>query len=158
MNINEVHWNFSDNGTKEPAKSWFWNFCNFWTAWNFFDAVFTVVLRRMSSIILYVCLYLHWGLFNFFKIQQSTYHFASQLVAASNSLVCPDPWPTPANICITTINSGNPLNDVSHWDRSRPAGLGDNLTDSAMLLPSGMRAERMAWATVSLTGLLSLMR
>ena len=35
MNINEVHWNFSDNGTKEPAKSWFWNFYNFWTAWNF---------------------------------------------------------------------------------------------------------------------------
>ena len=34
MNINEVHWNFSDNGTKEPAKSRFWNFCNFWTAWN----------------------------------------------------------------------------------------------------------------------------
>ena len=29
-----------------------------------FDAVFTVVLRRMSSIILYMCLYLHWGLFN----------------------------------------------------------------------------------------------
>ena len=28
-----------------------------------FDAVFTVVLRRMSSIILYMCLYLHWGLF-----------------------------------------------------------------------------------------------
>ena len=23
MNINEVHWNFSDNGTKEPAKSRF---------------------------------------------------------------------------------------------------------------------------------------
>ena len=21
MNINEVHWNFSDNGTKEPAKA-----------------------------------------------------------------------------------------------------------------------------------------
>ena len=35
MNINEVHWNFSDNGTKEPAKSRFWNFYNFWTAWNF---------------------------------------------------------------------------------------------------------------------------
>ena len=23
MNINEVHWNFSDNGTKEPAKTQF---------------------------------------------------------------------------------------------------------------------------------------
>ena len=36
MNINEVHWNFSDNGTKEPAKTLFWNICNFWTVWNFF--------------------------------------------------------------------------------------------------------------------------
>ena len=35
MNINEVHWNFSDNGTKEPAKTLFWNICNFWTVWNF---------------------------------------------------------------------------------------------------------------------------
>ena len=35
MNINEVHWNFSDNGTKEPAKGRFWNFYNFWTAWKF---------------------------------------------------------------------------------------------------------------------------
>ena len=33
-----------------------------------FYAVFTVVLRRMSSIILYVCLYLHWGLFKGDKI------------------------------------------------------------------------------------------
>ena len=30
----------------------------------FFDEGFTVVLRGMSSIILYICLYLHWGLFN----------------------------------------------------------------------------------------------
>ena len=33
-----------------------------------FDAVFTVVLRRISSIILYMCLYLHWGLFNYHQI------------------------------------------------------------------------------------------
>ena len=30
---------------------------------EFFDTVFNVVPRRMSSIIVYMCLYLHWGLF-----------------------------------------------------------------------------------------------
>ena len=37
-----------------------------------FDAVFTVVLRRMSSVILYMCVYLLWGLFNNYKLQLST--------------------------------------------------------------------------------------
>ena len=58
MNINEVHWNISENGTKETA--------DIETSVTFEplgNAVFTVVLRRMSSIILY-SLYLHWGLFN----------------------------------------------------------------------------------------------
>ena len=31
MTINEVELNFSDNGTKEPAKTLIWNMCNFWT-------------------------------------------------------------------------------------------------------------------------------
>ena len=38
-----------------------------------FSAVFNVVLRRMSSVILYMCLYLHWGLFNADAI--SSLHF-----------------------------------------------------------------------------------
>ena len=62
MNINEVHWNFSNNGTKEPAKPDFETSVTF-KPLGFFYAVFTVVLRRMSSIILYMSLYLHWGLF-----------------------------------------------------------------------------------------------
>ena len=33
-----------------------------------FDAVFTVVVRRISSFILYMCLFLHWGLFNIYKV------------------------------------------------------------------------------------------
>ena len=40
--------------------------------------VFTVVLRRMSSIILYVCLYLHWGLFKFAFCQIFAAIFGSQ--------------------------------------------------------------------------------
>ena len=65
MNINEVHWNFSDNGTKEPAKPDFETSVTV-EPLGFFDAVFTVVLRRMSSIILYMCLYLQLGLFKLF--------------------------------------------------------------------------------------------
>ena len=33
-----------------------------------FDEVFTVVLRRLSFIIQYMCLYLQWGLFNAFDM------------------------------------------------------------------------------------------
>ena len=58
MNINEVHWNFSDNGNKEPLNPDFETSVNF-NRLEFFDAVFIVVLRRMGSIILYMRLYLH---------------------------------------------------------------------------------------------------
>ena len=49
-----------------------------------FDAVFTVVLRRMSSIILYVCLYLHWGLF---KNLPYLTDFSLQLMACVSDIV-----------------------------------------------------------------------
>ena len=59
MDINEVHWNFSDNVTKYLLKPDFETSVIF-ELLGTFDAVFTVVLRRMSSIILCMCLYLYW--------------------------------------------------------------------------------------------------
>ena len=50
MNINEAHWKFSANGTKEPAKPIF-KLLVFFNHLEFFDAVFTIVFKRMSSII-----------------------------------------------------------------------------------------------------------
>ena len=40
-----------------------------------FCAVFTVMLKRMSSIILYMCLYVHWGLFNARNIDYKGFNF-----------------------------------------------------------------------------------
>ena len=62
MNINEVHWNFQIMEPRNQLKADFETSTTF-EPLGIFDAVFTVVLRRMSSIILYVCLYLHWDLF-----------------------------------------------------------------------------------------------
>ena len=53
MNIDKVHWNLSDNGTKEPAKIRFWNFCNFWTAWKF--------LMRFSLLYSGECVFIYIG-------------------------------------------------------------------------------------------------
>ena len=60
MNINEVHWNFSDNGTKEPAKSQFWNFYNFWTAWNFLMR-FSLLCSGEWALSFYICVFIYIG-------------------------------------------------------------------------------------------------
>ena len=60
MNINEVHWNFSDNGTKEPAKSRFWNFYNFWTAWNFLMR-FSLLCSGEWALSFYLCVFIYTG-------------------------------------------------------------------------------------------------
>ena len=60
MNINEVHWNFSDNGTKEPAKSRFWNFYNFWTAWNFLMR-FSLLCSGEWALSFYMCVFIYIG-------------------------------------------------------------------------------------------------
>ena len=60
MNINEVHWNFSDNGTKEPAKSRFWNFYNFWTAWNFLMR-FSLLCTGERALSFYICVFFYTG-------------------------------------------------------------------------------------------------
>ena len=60
MNINEVHWNFSDNGTKEPAKSRFWNFYNFWTAWNFL-MWFSLLCSGEWALSFYLCVFIYTG-------------------------------------------------------------------------------------------------
>ena len=60
MNINEVHWNFSDNGTKEPAKSRFWNFYNFWTAWNFLMR-FSLLCSGEWDLSFYLCVFIYTG-------------------------------------------------------------------------------------------------
>ena len=60
MNINEVHWNFSDNGTKEPAKSRFWNFYNFWTAWNFLMR-FSLLYSGEWALSFYICVCIYIG-------------------------------------------------------------------------------------------------
>ena len=57
MNINEEHWTFSNNCNKHD----FLNFYAFFIPFANFDAVFTVVLMRMKSI-LCMSFYLHWGL------------------------------------------------------------------------------------------------
>ena len=57
MNINEEHWTFSNNCNKHD----FLNFYDFFVPFAIFDAVFTVVLMRMKSI-LCMSFYLHWGL------------------------------------------------------------------------------------------------
>ena len=91
MNIIEVHWNFSDNGTKEPAKSRFWNFYNFWTAWkflmrfsllcsgewalSFYTRVFIYIgvflnktcLKTKQNIIMTPPPFIMWALFNLFE-------------------------------------------------------------------------------------------
>ena len=65
MNINEVLLNFLDNGTKEPAKTSFWNFWNFWTTLNFLMR-FSLLCSGEWALSLYImCLYLQWGLFNY---------------------------------------------------------------------------------------------
>ena len=60
MNINEVHWNFSDNGTKEPAKSRFWNFYNFWTAWNFLMR-FSLLCSGEWALSFSLCVFIYTG-------------------------------------------------------------------------------------------------
>ena len=60
MNINEVHWNFSDNGTKELAKSRFWNFYNFWTAWNFWMR-FSLLCSGEWALSFYICVFIYIG-------------------------------------------------------------------------------------------------
>ena len=60
MNIDEVHWNFSDNGTKEPAKSRFWNFYNFWTAWNFLMR-FSLLCTGERALSFYICVFFYTG-------------------------------------------------------------------------------------------------
>ena len=60
MNINEINWNFSDNGTKEPAKTLFWNFCNFWTAWNFLMQ-FSLLSSGEWALSFYVCIFVYTG-------------------------------------------------------------------------------------------------
>ena len=60
MNINEVHWNFSDNGTKETAKSRFWNFYNFWTAWNFLMR-FSLLCSGEWALSFYICVFIYTG-------------------------------------------------------------------------------------------------
>ena len=60
MNINEVHWNFSDNGTQEPAKSRFWNFYNFWTAWNFLMR-FSLLCSGEWALSFYLCVFIYTG-------------------------------------------------------------------------------------------------
>ena len=60
MNINEVHWNFSDNGTKELAKSRFWNFYNFWTAWNFLMR-FSLLCSGEWAQSFYICVFIYIG-------------------------------------------------------------------------------------------------
>ena len=60
MNINEVHWNFSDNGTKEPAKSWIWNFYNFWTAWNILMR-FSLLCSGEWALSFYMCVCIYIG-------------------------------------------------------------------------------------------------
>ena len=53
MNINEVHWNFQIMEPRNLLKPYF-ETSVILERFGFFDAVFTVVLRRMSSIT-YVC-------------------------------------------------------------------------------------------------------
>ena len=60
MNINEVHWNFSDNGTKEPAKSRFWNFYILWTAWNFLMR-FSLLCSGEWALSFYMCVNIYIG-------------------------------------------------------------------------------------------------
>ena len=84
MNINEVHWTFSNNITKEHAKSmtkllWLWN------CLQFFDAVFIVVLMRMKSIILCMSSYLHWSLL---KLDFYIYTVYSIILKSTHEYFC----------------------------------------------------------------------
>ena len=60
MNFNKVHWNFSDNGTKESAKSRFWKFYNFWTAWNFLMR-FSLLCSGEWALSFYMCVFIYIG-------------------------------------------------------------------------------------------------
>ena len=60
MNSNEVNWNFSDNGIKESAKSRFWNFCNFWTSWNFLMR-FSLLCSGEWALSFYLCVFIYTG-------------------------------------------------------------------------------------------------
>ena len=55
MSINEVHWIFQIMEPRNMLKPYFETSVTF-EPFGIFDAVFTVVFRRMSSIILYVSL------------------------------------------------------------------------------------------------------
>ena len=56
MNINDVHWMFSNNVTKEHPKSLMVNFYDFLNHLQFFYAIF-------ENAVFYIFLfYLHWGL------------------------------------------------------------------------------------------------
>ena len=83
MNINEVHWNFSDNGTKEPAKSRFWNFYNFWTAWNFLMR-FSLLCSGVWALSFYMCVFIYIGVsLNFqclFTFNLVSFHASSRLI------------------------------------------------------------------------------
>ena len=86
MNINEVHWNFSDNGSKEPAKSWFWNFYNFWTALNFLMR-FSLLCSGEWALSFYMCVFIYIGVSLTSPTKLFTYKSCCFLTSALISLL-----------------------------------------------------------------------
>ena len=85
MNINEVHRNFSDNGTKEPANSRFWNFYNFWTAWNFLMR-FSLLCSGEWALSFYMCVFIYIGVSLIHSIiLHSSHTFIGCILVGNNS-------------------------------------------------------------------------
>ena len=51
---------FSDNGTKEPGKTQFWNFCKFWPAWNFL-VQFSLLCSGEWALSFYIWVFIRFG-------------------------------------------------------------------------------------------------
>ena len=79
MNINEVHWNFSDNGTKEPAKILFWNF--FWTAWNFLMR-FSLLCSGEWALSFYVQVFIYIGVYLNSDVQYFVFPFFASKISS----------------------------------------------------------------------------
>ena len=107
MNINEVHWNFSDNGNKEPAKSRFWNFYNFWTAWKFLMR-FSLLCSGEWALSFYICVFIYIGVSLRFRtenrIVKDSFSVFMCCYARYSLKICSERWNKVLNICTCNIS------------------------------------------------------